>query len=257
MEFEEVREYLPGDDFRSIDWNVTARMNRPFVKSFREERNMTLILAVDVSASTQFGSGNVSKKDFITEMAAVIAFSAIKNNDRVGLLLFSNQVESYFPPAKGTRHVLRVIRELLVHQPQHLETDIGAALSFLAKVQGRSCICFLISDFISKDYTQAATLIAAKHDLIGIAVSDPSERELPQLGLVSFYDLETKELKMVDTSSRALRERFSKTHELTAAPKKLMQKMGADLVEIDTNHPYIPQLRKFFTLRKQRHRWGA
>ena len=257
MEFEEVREYLPGDEYRSIDWNVTARMNRPFVKNFREERNLTVILAVDLSASTLFGTGNVSKREMIAEIAAVIAFSAIKNNDRVGLLLFSSEVEKYFPPAKGTRHVLRVIRELLVHQPLHSGTDIGAALSFLGRVQGRSCICFLISDFLSGDFFRAASLIAAKHDLIGLSVSDPFEREMPQLGFASLYDLETKEAKLLDTSSKPLRDQFkAEAQESTAARKKLMQKIGADLVEISTHAPYLPQLRKFFALRKMRHRWG-
>lgn len=258
MEFEEVREYQTGDDVRAIDWNVTARMNRPFVKSFREERDMTVTLAVDISASTQFGTGNSSKREFITEIAAVLAFSALKNSDRVGLVLFSSEVEKYYPPAKGTRHILKIIRELLAHEAEHQGTDIRKALCFLGKVHRHSSICFLISDFISPDYSHEVGIIASKHDLISISVSNPSEKELPQLGLVSLFDLETGEDKLVDTSSPALREHFKKESSLALETNRmLMLKNGADFLEVRTDQPYLPQVRKFFAIRQKRHRWGS
>jgi uncharacterized protein (DUF58 family) len=260
MEFEEVREYQPGDEYRAIDWNVTARMNRPYVKSFREERDMTVLLAVDISASTRFGSGQTSKREMIAEIAAVIAFSAIKNNDRVGLLLFSDMVEKYYPPRQGTRHVLQVIRELLVYEPQHRGTDLSAAFAFLGKVHQRSGICFLISDFIgavedSAAYAHAAALIAHKHDLICISVQDPAERELPHLGLTALSDLEAGSFQWVDTESHDLREQFKKsTEQAFNAHRALLKKIGADLIEIWTNQPYMPLLRQFFARRKKERR---
>lgn len=255
MEFEEVREYQPGDEIRTIDWNVTARMNHPYVKSFREEREMTVILAVDVSASNLYGSGHVLKKDVIAEIAAVIAFSAIRNNDKVGLILFSDVVEKYFPPNKGTRHVLRVIRELLVYSPKHEKTDIMEALTFLGKVQKRSGICFLISDFICADYSHAAALIADRHDLISMAIVDPSESMFPNMRLVNFKDLETGEMRLIDTSSKEMQNHLKEsTERRLIEQKKLMNKVGGDFTTIYTNSSYVTQLRKFFYLRQKRMR---
>lgn len=253
MEFEEVREYQIGDDTRTIDWNVTARMNRPYVKSFREEREMTVILAVDISASTRFGSGQELKRDVITEIAAVIAFSAIKNNDKVGLILFTDIVELYFPPKKGTRHVLRVIRELLAYSPKHRGTNIGAALAFLGKVQRHAGICILISDFICGDYSHEASLVANRHDLVAIAIVDPSEHSFPNMNLVAFSDLETGNIQLVDTSSKNVQQHlYQSTSQRINAQKKLMNQLGSDFVVISTDHPYFPQLRKFFLFRQRR-----
>ncbi len=254
MEFEEVREYQPGDEVRSIDWNVTARMNHPYVKVFREERELTVMLVVDVSASTQFGSGSQTKKELIAEIGGVLAFSAIKNNDKVGLILFSEGIELYLPPNKGLRHVLRVIRELLLHEPKKIKTDLSAALTFLGNVHQRKTICFLISDFICA-LPQRELLITAQHnDLIAIHTHDPNEWEFTKMGLVHFHDLESGQSEIVDTSSKAV------THEMQINAQKridalynLMHEIGAGIVPVQTNEPYINPLRKFFKLRRVRH----
>lgn len=253
MEFEEVREYQSGDDVRSIDWNVTARMNHPYIKNFREERELTVILAVDISASTLYGSGKYLKSELIAEIAAVIAFSAIKNNDKVALILFSDTVEKYFPPKKGTRHVLRIIRELLTYKAKGRSTDISNALSFLGKVQQRPGICFLISDFICPDFSHEAALTAERHDLVPIAIVDPSESRLQKMNLVTFADLETGNVSFVDTSSTTTQEKLQKsTDERITNQKKLMQKLGTELCVIQTHIPYLQQLKKFFILRHKK-----
>jgi Uncharacterized conserved protein (some members contain a von Willebrand factor type A (vWA) domain) len=255
MEFEEVREYQPGDDVRSIDWNVTARMNHPYVKNFREERELSVTLVVDVSSSTRFGSGNELKNELIAEVAAVIAFSAIKNNDKTALILFTDRVEKYLPPKKGTRHVLRVIRELLTHTPEHQGTNIGNALSFLGKVQQRAGVCFLISDFICPDFTHEASIISRRHDLVPIAIVDPADSRLPEMNLVSFHDLESRTTRLIDTSSRVVRESLqSTTQNRLASQKSEMLKLGTEICTINTDAPYIPQLRKYFALRQKRFR---
>lgn len=255
MEFEEVREYQPGDEIRTIDWNVTARMNRPYVKSFREEREMTVILAVDISSSTRYGSGQEIKSDLIAEIAAVIAFSAIKNNDKIALLLFSNKVEKYFPPKKGIRHILRIIRELLIATPRENGTDINEALNFIGKVQSHTSICFLLSDFICSDYSFAAAHVAKRHDLISLALLDPSEKQFPPMDLVSFIDLETGEKRLIDTASPDVQQPSTTNFEKRLEEhKKVMHTLGADFVTIRTDHPYLPQLQKFFHLRKMRRR---
>lgn len=250
MEFEEVREYQQGDDVRNIDWNVTARMNHPYIKNFREERELSVILAVDVSASTYFGSGEYLKSELIAEIAAVLAFSAIKNQDKVALLLFSDRVEKYFPPQKGTRHVLRIIRELLTFKPQPRSTNISEALSFLGKVQHRSSICFLISDFICGDFFHEAALAAARYDLVPIAIVDSAEKSFPKMDLVTFADLESGDSLLVDTSANTVQTRFKKnSEERLSAQKKMMQKLGTELCIIDTRLPYLQQLKKYFMLR--------
>jgi uncharacterized protein (DUF58 family) len=255
MEFEEVREYQQGDDVRSIDWNVTARMDRPYVKNFREERELSVVLAVDVSASTFFGSGEYLKSELIAEIAAVLAFSAIKNQDKVSLLLFSDRVEKYFPPKKGTRHVLRIIRELLTYKPQLRSTNVSEALSFLGKVQVHSSICFLISDFICPDFHHEAALAAARYDLVPIAIVDTAEKTFPKMNLVALTDLETGVSRLIDTSANALQSKLKQTEETRLSTlKKMMEKLGTQLCIIDTGLPYLPQLQKYFMLRLKKFR---
>lgn len=254
MEFEEVREYQQGDDVRSIDWNVTARMNHPYVKNFREERELSVILAVDVSASTYFGSGEYLKSELIAEIAAVLAFSAIKNQDKVALLLFSDKVEKYFPPQKGTRHVLRIIRELLTYKPERSgSTNISEALSYLGKVQSRSGVCFLISDFICPDFFHEAALTSKRYDLVPIAIVDPAEKVMPKMDLVAFTDLETGISRLIDTSAESTQARFKKNSaERLSHLKKLMQKLGVELCVIETELSYLQQLKKYFILRQRK-----
>ena len=252
IEFEDVREYQPGDEVRSIDWNVTARMQYPYIKNFREERELTVLLVVDVSASSQLGSQKRLKSELIAEIGAVLAFSAIQNNDRVGLLLFSDKIEKYIPPKKGVRHVLRTIRELLVYEPSHKKTDIAQALSFLGNVQKRQGVCFLISDFISPNYKNEIALTAKLHDLITIAITDPVEVNLPKMGLVRFLDLETEETCLVDSSSLELHDYLEK--EALAhleEHKKLMRKIKAGFISIRTDLPYIDPIKSFFEKRQR------
>ncbi len=255
MEFEEVREYQPGDEIRSIDWNVTARMNHPYVKTFREERDLTVILVVDVSASSHFGSHHGSKSALIAEIGAVLAFSAIKNNDKVGLILFSDVIEKFLPPRKGTRHVLRVIRELLIFQPTQRGSNLGVALAFLGKVQSKSGICFLISDFIFGDYFHELALISARHDLISIRITDPLEESFPNMGLVAIKDLETLTAAFVDTGSTSFQQDFMQASaEHSAHFLQHMKKIGAGYLEIRTDQPYALALRKFFKVREKKRR---
>ncbi len=254
IEFEEVREYQEGDEVRSVDWNVTARMNHPYVKVFREERELTVMLVVDVSASSRFGSQNRTKKDLIAELGGVIAFSAIKNNDKIGLILFSEEIELYLPPKKGLRHVLRVIRELLVHKPKKIKTDISAALTFLGNVQQRSTICFVISDFICELPERELLITSQHHDLIAIQVTDPSEWEFSKMDLVQVSDLESGRTTIIDTSSSAVRrEQRQNMVERTQNLQEIIRQMGAGLIQVKTDEAYIYPLQKFFKLRKIRH----
>lgn len=253
MEFEEVRDYQPGDDIRAIDWNVTARMNRLYVKNFREERELNVTLVVDISASTQFGSGQSLKSDLIAEIAAVLAFSAIKNNDKIALVLFSDRVEKYFPPQKGKRHVLRIIRELLTYKPQQRSTDISTALSFLGKMQNRPGICFLISDFICPDYSHEAALAAKRYDFIPIMIVDSAEKTFQKMDLVTLKDLETGTSCLVDTSADCTQTTLKKnTEERLSRQKEIMHKLGTELCVIQSDLPYLQQLKKYFTLRRKR-----
>lgn len=252
MEFEEVREYQPGDEVRYIDWNVTARMNNPYVKNFREERELSVMLVVDVSASTHFGSQE-SKEDLLAELSAVLAFSAIKNQDKVGLILFSDIVEKYLPPQKGTRHVLRVIREILAFQPQQRGSDIKAALSYLGKIPSHRGICFLISDFMCPDYSHEATLIAKKYDLIAISMTDSHEERFPPIGVAHIADLESSQQALLDTEDRTIQAHFQEAARTRIdRNRRLMQKVGADFIDIRTDRPYLPEMRKFFKLREKR-----
>lgn len=250
LQFEEVREYREGDEIRHIDWNVTARMQHPYVKNFREERELTVMLVVDVSASNYFGSSARAKNEIIAEIGAILAFSAIKNQDKVGLLLFSDEIELYLKPKKGTRHVLRVIRELLFFKPKHRKTSLGAALSFLGTVQRRRAICFVISDFIAQDFSLDAALIAKRHDLIAIHIQDEHEKVFPKLGLLNLMDLESGKEQLVDASAPAVQQSFREyTGQQRAQFQQTMQKIGADFILIDCQQPYIQPLRQFFKRR--------
>ncbi len=254
MEFEEVREYQTGDEVRSIDWNVTARMNHPFVKVFREERELSVVLIVDVSASCRFGSLNQLKKELIAEIGAVLLFSAIKNNDKVGLILFSDEVEKYIPPKKGVRHVLRVIRELLAYKPKGIGTNLQNALDFTGTILKKSSICFLISDFICSLHPHELSILSKKHDLIAISVLDPSEIKFPEMELMAVSDYETGENQIVDSSDENLQSSFTENrHKSILEVEKMMQKFGGGFVEIRTDEPYLSPLRQFFKRREIKH----
>ena len=252
MEFEEVREYQTGDDIRSIDWNVTARMNHPYIKKFQEERELTVILVVDVSASLRFGSRDQLKSEVVAEIGAALAFSAIKNHDKVGLILFSEIIEKYVPPGKGVRHVLRIIRELLVFKPKQRGSNLKGALAFLGRVQRKAGICFVLSDFLCSDYAHEAALIAQKHDLISICLTDPYENVFPKISLVSLADLESRETSLLDTSVNQTQSQFKEETTLRIKRnKQLMHKLNAGFIEVHTYKPYMLPLRKFFKLRER------
>jgi uncharacterized protein (DUF58 family) len=253
MEFEEVREYQIGDDVRRIDWNVSARAGRPHVKTFREERELTVMLLVDMSASQQFGSGEQMKRDLIAEVCATLAFSAIKNNDNVGLICFTDRVEKFVPPRKGPRHVLRVIRELLAFEPEGTGTDIETALEYLTRIQKRKCVAFLVSDFECEGWQRAAQVARRRHDLIAVDVHDPRERDLPNVGLVDLRDNETGELVLVDTSSRRVREAISREARQRAQDRKQwMLSNRIDQLSLDTDRPFVETLSQFFQTREAR-----
>lgn len=256
MEFEEVRPYYPGDDVRTIDWNVTARMRTPYIKRFQEERELTVMLLVDVSASGRFGTGSLEKRELIAEIGAALAFSAIKNQDKVGLILFSDQIELYLPPKKGTRHVLRVIRELLAFSPQGKGTDLAKALDFLGNVRGRMAVGFLLSDFqCPLNFTKEFAINARRHDMVLMQVNDPREESFPLLPLISFSNLETNETHLVDMSLSANREAFTNSFkERKEALRTLAGKGGAGWVEFTTDKSYVEVLRKYFSLRKEHQR---
>ncbi len=253
MEFNEVREYAPGDDIRSIDWNVTARMGAPFIKKYIEERELTVMLLVDISASNRFGSTAQSKQELAAELAAVLAFSAIQNNDRVGLILFSEGVEHYLPPKKGVRHVLRVIRDVLQFRPTKRGTRIEPALNFLNRVATRKTVTFVISDFIDQGFERALRVTARRHDLIAIPISDRRESSWPCAGLLPWRDAETGETVLVDADSRRVREALAarqqrRRTELLA----LFRAAGVDSIEAVAGEPYVKQFIKFFRAREKR-----
>ena len=254
MEFDEVREYVPGDDIRSIDWNVTARTGSPHIKKFVEEREMTVMLVVDVSASNLFGSGTQLKRDLAAEVAAVLAFSAIRNNDRIGLILFAEEVEKYIPPKKGTRHVLRLVREMLAHEPQGKGTRIAPALDYLNHVSTRKNVTFLISDFIFNDeYEQLLKVTARRHDFISVVIGDKREIAWPDIGIVNWHDAETGEQVLVDTSSRRVREQLALEQTRRAERvADLHRKAGIDTIRLFAGEPYEKQFIKFFRQRAQR-----
>jgi len=258
MDFDEVREYTPGDEVRTIDWNVTARAGRPFVKKFTEERELTIFLLVDISASGNFGSGTMSKRDLAAELASVLAFSAIRNSDKVGLLLYTDRVERYLLPKKGRRHVLRVIRDILYHQPEGRGTDSVKALDVVNHVLRRRAIVFLISDFETIKDPQAARAALRRamrqtnrrHDLIAVHIEDPREKELPNVGIVALEDAESGEIIELDTSRAAVRQRF-KQRALDRSRQLVtdFRAEGIDTLQLLTDAPYIPALQRFFKTR--------
>jgi uncharacterized protein (DUF58 family) len=257
LSFEEVRDYQPGDDVRTIDWNVTARMGQPFIKRYVEERELTMILAVDVSASQRFGTQQLSKRSVAAEIAALLALCAVSNNDRVGLIAFTESVERFVPPKKGPRHVLRLLRDILAFEPEKKGTDLAAALDYLNKVQRRRAIVFLVSDFLGSGFDDAFRRAARKHDLIAVRTSDLREREWPAIGLVRVEDAETGRQMLIDTSSRAFREGFaSRSRDRAAAFTKLARGAQADLIEAGTDGTHFDALLGFFRKRERRRRGG-
>ena len=253
MSFAEVREYQYGDDIRGIDWNVTARTGSPHVKIFEEERELTLMLVVDVSASSQFGTRGRMKSELAAELCGVLAFSAIKNNDKVGLILFSDRIEKFVPPRKGRRHALRVLRELLYHPAEGKGTDIAGALEYLARVTRRRAVVFLVSDFMAGEYGQALSVAARRHDLVAVRVGDRREEDIPPMGFVEFEDPETGERVVVNTSGRALRERFREIRSRSRArADELFKRSRIDAIDVTTGVPYDRALKRFFEERARR-----
>ena len=255
MNFAEVRAYQYGDDIRSIDWNVTARTGTPFVKVFDEERELTLMLVVDVSASGEFGSRSRMKGEVAVEICAVLAFSAITNNDKVGLIIFSDRIEKFVPPRKGRRHVLRVLRELLYFRPEGRGTDIAGALEYLARVVRRRAVVFVVSDFFATGYQKALAVAGRRHDTIVIRMGDPRERELPGVGYIELEDAETGEQLTVNVSDPAFREAFTRdVTDTQTALEREFRKTGVDVIEISTDRPYADRLMRFFRQRARRFR---
>ena len=253
MAFSEVREYQPGDDIRLIDWNVTARNGSPYIKIFEEERELTVYLLVDISKSGEFGSQNQLKQEFGAEIASVLGFSAIKNNDKVGLILFSNDIEKYVVPKKGKSHVLRVIRELLYNEPKGNKTSIKNVLDYLLKVAKRKSVVFLISDFIDDDYWASLKIVNRKHDLIGIRLFDPAEKLLPDIGVIKVRDPESGSSFWIDTSNRAEMEKLeNKINSDFDAFNKQAKKIGFDIISVSNNGDFVDPLISLFRKRDKR-----
>ena len=254
MTFSEVREYQYGDDIRNIDWNVTARFHKPFVKIFEEEREMTVMLLVDVSGSNDFGSIDATKRDITAELAAVLAFSAIENNDKVGVIFFSDQIEKFIPPKKGSSHILRIIREIVTFTPQHKGTDIGEGLKFLTSAIKKRTTAFLISDFVTnKPFEQEMRIAARKHDLISLRITDKRELIVPKIGLVKFRDNETDKDVWVDTSTSAWNEAYQKyVQNATISLNKTFANNGIDNTLIYTDEDYVKPLMQLFKRRESR-----
>lgn len=253
MAFEEVREYQPGDDIRAIDWNVTARMGHPFIKRYIEERELTLILVVDCSGSQRFGTQVHVKREVAAEVAALLAFCAISNNDKVGLIAFSDQVERYLPPRKGLPHAFRVIRDVLYFQPEHPGTSIKSALDFLNRVQRKRAIVFLLSDFLDQGHERLLRRTGRRHDLTAVRIADIREQELPAVGLVEFEDAETGQHLLIDTSSNAVRQAVARSaQERQENLRQLCRSARIDLVEVSTDGTHLDALVRFFQLREHR-----
>jgi uncharacterized protein (DUF58 family) len=253
MEFDEVREYQPGDDVRAIDWNVTARTGFPHIKKFKEERELTVMFVVDASSSGYFGTHERFKSEIAAELCAVLAFSAIKNNDKVGMVIFTDRIEKYIPPKKGRGHVLRLIREILYFEPEGHGTDIGMALEYFTRVTKRKSVAFLVSDFMDADYEKPLRIVGRKHDLVAMKISDRRELEFEPAGILELEDTETGEVFMADTSSKAFLRKFadkmqSDNYEL----KKSFESYNIDFIQIETDQDYIIPLMKFFKGREKR-----
>lgn len=252
MAFSEVREYQYGDDVRNIDWNVTARLSHPYIKVFEEERELTVMLLVDVSGSNRFGTHHQFKEELVAEVAATLAFSAIQNNDKVGVILFSDKIEKFIPPKKGSSHILRIIRELITYQPESNGTDLTLALRYFTNVVKKRCTAFLLSDFYDEDYSDALKIASQKHDLAALRIVDEKEKALPNLGLAKFYDPETQETLWVDTSSRQVRDTFAATYQRHEhAIDELLNKYGIDHAELYTGEDFVKPLMKIFRMRQQ------
>ncbi len=251
MTFSEVREYQAGDDIRSIDWNVTARFNNTYVKVFEEEREMTVMLLVDVSASGEFGTQKQLKQDLITELCAVLAFSAIQNNDKIGVIFFTDKIEKFIPPKKGKSHILRIIRDLIEFKPEHKKTDVQLALKYLTNVIKKRSIAFVISDFMADiNFTDAIKIANKKHDLVALRIYDIREQELPDIGLVKFMDAETGQLQWVNTSDKKVRNHFyASAKKQEASLKEIFNKSGVDSADINTAESYIKPLMNLFKRR--------
>ena len=250
--FSDVRPYYAGDDIRTIDWNITARMNFPHVKQFVEERDRTVNLMIDMSASGYFGSRGVSKRELAAELAAVVAFSAIKNNDRVGLYIVTDKVEKFVPPKKGRRHVLRVIGEILAFEPTSRGTDIAEGLDLLGKIARRRSVVFLVSDFLSEGWEQAMKIARQRHELVPVVVGDPLERQLPQIGLLALEDLETGQVIEIDTSGAAGKAFAKRAKEAAREREQALRRLNVDIVEIQTDQSYVEALIAFFKARAKR-----
>ena len=250
MAFSEVREYQAGDDIRTIDWNVTARFNNPFVKIFEEEREMTVILMIDVSGSKNFGTQNQMKQELVTELSAVLAFSAIQNNDKIGVIFFSDKVEKFIPPKKGKSHILRIIRELIAFEPQNKGTDIGEALRYFNNVIKKRSVCFVISDFIAEGFDAQLKIANKKHDVVSIRIHDPREEELPNVGIIQMIDAETNQIKWIDTSNKNVRDSYHKNYINTEKTiNQLFKSSGVDTIQLRTDKDYIKPLIHFFKRR--------
>ncbi len=253
MQFEEVREYMPGDDIRTIDWNVTARTGKAYIKRFTEEREMTALFAVDLSASGRFGTVNKTKNELAAEFCAVLAFAAAKNNDKVGLLIFTDEIELFIPPKKGSRHVLRLIRELLYFKMPRRKTNIPLALDYIGRVLRRKATVFLVSDFIETDFKKPLSLLNKRHDVIAVPVRDRVEIAMPSLGLVEFQDAETGEIILVDTSTRKFRDRYHSTGRQDFDKLgNMLRSINVDTISISTDQPYMNDLIQFFHMRHRR-----
>jgi len=255
MEFAEVREYIPGDDIKNIDWNVTARAGAPFVKIFSEEREVSVMLLVDMSRSGTFGTRYRMKDEVAIEICALLAFSAMKNNDKVGLLIFTDKIEKFIPPRKGRQHVLRVLREIVYHEPQNSGTDLKSALDYLLRVIKRNSVVFILSDFMDEGYEKSLRVASSKHDVIAIKVTDPLEEELPDAGLISLFDAESGENVVIDSSDRRVRNSYAAERRFQREYlEKMFRKINLDYITINTAESYVEPLYKFFRQRAKRFR---
>lgn len=253
MEFEEVREYLPGDDIRSIDWNVTARTGHPFIKKFTEERELTIMLLLDMSASSYFGTVNKLKSQLAAEICSVLALSAIKNNDRVGLIAFTDRIEKFVPPRKGLSHVLRIIREALYLEPKGKSTDIPAALEYLARTTRRRSVSFVISDFYASDFKRSLSVANKRHDIIAVSITDPRELNLPDIGVINLEDAETGRSVFIDSSSGEVRRTYhANAQKLFEGRQRLFRSVNVDHIDVRTDVPYERELYRFFRMRERR-----
>lgn len=255
MEFSEVREYLPGDDIRSIDWNVTARLGTAYVKKFTEERELTVMLMVDASSSGNFGTQSLMKGEIAVNICAMLAFSAIRNNDRVGLVIFTDRVEKFIPPEKGRRHVLRVIRELLYFKPQAQKTDLVSALAYLNRSIKKRSVLFLVSDFLSPDdYLKPLRILQQKHDVVAVSVTDPRELDMPDIGFIELEDAETGEETLVDTAAREFRRLYADINRRAVEGRQRnFERLGVDFIPIFTDEDYVDPIVKFFRIREKKY----